>query len=389
MIDNGTPTIITLNPEKPQAMTYEEAFGQYSNSSGHERRVARREKHGSRLGNILTGGVSGATKMAKNKHKANKAAKAASQNLGDQTDNSQSVDTSQPTPSPVDNSSQQDQEDDQGQNASTQSARQSSPQMSQSSDDQDQGGDDSEDEGDAEGDDTDDQPQDDTEYSEDEDETDGSEFSGVDGKKQCDAHVKDLSKKIVWNKEMLKRTEANNLILKKTFKVGKGLTPDKSRALSTKIKSNSDKILNCHTRISQLQDQLTAYGKANGIAKSEVVHCFKMAHKALKGGDMSKTIVDSTLDADIDPNRIVINPDQANDYSSFDSNSIAPLHGTGLIGIDNRDDYDAPEATVVEVRSNASGDASINYTAIAIGLGVAAVSIFLLNRFVFSKNSIV
>jgi hypothetical protein len=64
---------------------------------------------------------------------------------------------------------------------------------------------------------------------------------------------------------------------------------------------------------------------------------------------------------------------------------------TGFIGIDQVADYDAPETRMFNLKFssadgqddfyNADGGKKVNWTAIAIGVGVGALAIYLMNKY--------
>ena len=83
------------------------------------------------------------------------------------------------------------------------------------------------------------------------------------------------------------------------------------------------------------------------------------------------TAVASELNPTISPDRIEV-PAQSSSFS-----------GTGLIGVDNYNDFDAPSPRNLEVSfSNASGSRKIDWKNIAIGVGVAVIGIYVYRRFI-------
>ena len=90
------------------------------------------------------------------------------------------------------------------------------------------------------------------------------------------------------------------------------------------------------------------------------------------------TPVDSGLNPVISPNQIVV-PPVSTTASSFD--------GTGLIGLDNMDDIDAPEVRQYDLSfSNASGSPmKIDWRNIAIGVGVTVLGIWVYNKYIRKK----
>lgn len=84
------------------------------------------------------------------------------------------------------------------------------------------------------------------------------------------------------------------------------------------------------------------------------------------GGDTTK--VDANLNPVIETNRIEVPSSE--------------FAGTGLTGLDNQEDYDAPE---MEKYSFATGK-KINWLGIGLGVGAAVVAIILINKFVIKKK---
>lgn len=203
---------------------------------------------------------------------------------------------------------------------------------------------------------------------------DDTQSYGVDGKKTCDPKIKDLASKVIWNNELINRTKQQNTRLKAGIKSGRGINASNSKSIVDKIKANDDIIHSSTLRVSDLYDQLKQYaGNPQGI--KDIAYCFKLAKKELHSVKNKSTEVDSALNADIGKDKIVIEPES----SSFDA-------GNGMNG---NDDYDIPPAAVIELKSSADGSSSkpgFNYKGLAIGLGIAAVGILLLNKFVFKKK---
>ena len=83
------------------------------------------------------------------------------------------------------------------------------------------------------------------------------------------------------------------------------------------------------------------------------------------------TLVKAKLNPIIENNKIVV------PSSSFDG---IPK-GTGLIGSDDNNDYDAPNELDIELTSNASGSENSNMNSILIGLGLAALGIYAIKKF--------
>jgi hypothetical protein len=86
------------------------------------------------------------------------------------------------------------------------------------------------------------------------------------------------------------------------------------------------------------------------------------------------TQVEGGLEAQFSPQRIEV-PAQDGTASSF--------NGTGLIGLDAYEDYDAPPVRNVELDfSNATGKMKIDWKSIAIGVGITVIGLVVYNRFI-------
>jgi hypothetical protein len=104
-----------------------------------------------------------------------------------------------------------------------------------------------------------------------------------------------------------------------------------------------------------------------------------MAKKREEGGD--ETPVDVELNPEISQDRIEVPASEKGE--GFDGQ-------TGLIGIDNQQDFDAPEVREFDLTfSGADGRGSgtkLNLKAIAIGVGVGILAIYLIRRYKLLEN---
>jgi len=100
-------------------------------------------------------------------------------------------------------------------------------------------------------------------------------------------------------------------------------------------------------------------GRAYSIAKKE-----RSKHTISKRTNV--TPVSSSLRPAISPNRIEVSLNAS---------------GTGNIGLDNVNDFDAPSSRIFEMTSGADGSSSINVTGVLIGVGIAAAAIWALNKY--------
>ncbi len=444
---NEKPTVITLQPDSSaRVVSFEEAFGEHSNAGGKQRRQAKkqarqvrkntktqakidrkqsrvdkrienRNKRGSLLGNILTGGVSGMTKRAKNKRAgkvlaAQNAVQAHQEQVqqggGYEGGDNQGADTFDPIKLQnagfVDNGDGTWSNPETGEIYDTATGelyanpeppyqapqpqyQQPQPQYQPQYQEEEEWPTVQEEEEEEEGEIGDEEEEEwpEYEYGVDGGIDDGNFYENADGAskpkpaaaKSCMPAVMAFTDKIVWNKELLRRLTLENNALKKSLKTGRGINAANSTQVRAKIAENDKLIIATNVRLDELNKQFKSYIKSNKIAQSQVDTCTALSIQKLQDVKKGVTPIDPALDATITPNQIVIEPE-----SSFDGTGIPK---TGLKGVDDKDDFDAPPATVVEIQSNAEGKNPVNYKAIAIGVGVAAVAILVLNKFIFKK----
>jgi hypothetical protein len=123
-------------------------------------------------------------------------------------------------------------------------------------------------------------------------------------------------------------------------------------------------------RVQEIMTDLVAQGVPRKEAR------MKARQQAKAENPFKATQVEAGLNADISPNKIVVPP----------SDSSSSFNGTGLIGLDDYNDFDAPPVRNVELDfSNASGKMKGNWKWIAIGVVVAVGGIFAYNKFVKKK----
>ena len=218
-------------------------------------------------------------------------------------------------------------------------------------------------------------------------------FINVDGKKQkIHPSVKDIAKKIEWNKELLSRLQ---------LKLQNAKTDAEKEQLNASIKKRQG-------RIGELEAKLEGYSSARGkgkaernsrrevrkakvVARKERVRATKVGKKVGKmakkiakkmpmgggvGGDGgSETPVDRELNPEMGNNSIEIPASEQG--SGADGQS-------GLIGMDNINDFDAPEVREYDVKfASVEGDKAkkINWKPIVIGVAVGVVTIWLIRKY--------
>ena len=215
---------------------------------------------------------------------------------------------------------------------------------------------------------------------------------GSDGKKPISNNVNEISKKIVWNKELIKRLSAKRDAMAKVGSPCVGI---------------NNQISNRINRIKELEAELNKYSNASGDhrvrnrRRKEVGSALKKAHgnirpskqsKAIHGG--SETPVDSDLNPDFAPNRIVV---PSADKSSFDGEDFdidfdydtmtedgrpVIIQDSNIEVLPNYQGDDEETARVFEIKSGFGGSSPMNEkdkktlkTALIITGSVIAVSV--------------
>lgn len=189
--------------------------------------------------------------------------------------------------------------------------------------------------------------------------------SGVDGQMSPNPRIQKITDKIEWNKEWVSRARVKLDAMK-----GRGQSGAKlKQAINEKL-----------DRISWLEDKLAAFMDNSdneekkqsrrmniGLAKRNSINSRKTLRSRGRGRNV--TPVEADLDPEISRDEIVIPP--------ADTASNADASRTGLTALDNQDDYDSPNARVVELTSNADGEGGKKFPIkpVLIGVGAAAVII--------------
>jgi hypothetical protein len=198
---------------------------------------------------------------------------------------------------------------------------------------------------------------------------------------------------IEWNKELYSRLDGKK----------KEILANEKTA-NTNVKPYDEAMQKASNRIAELEEYLSGWGdckynytssnqfepfptmdtdfsNAEGQVKMERVKRGR-AKRIKKAKELARkkreqiTIVKSKLNPIIKSNEIVV------PASSFEG---IP-QGTGLIGLDDNNDYDAPEELDIELTSNASGDVKkINTNAILLGVGIALVGIWAIRKYKLIK----
>jgi hypothetical protein len=131
---------------------------------------------------------------------------------------------------------------------------------------------------------------------------------------------------------------------------------------------------------------LTDIDYANADGKNKFAKMKRSRYKVLsKAKENAKkkrekvTLVKTTLNPIFENGRIVV--PSANPSSGFEG---IP-QGTGLNGLDNSNDYDAPPIVDIELTSNADGTSKMNINGILLGVGIAIVGIWAIRKYKLIK----
>lgn len=223
--------------------------------------------------------------------------------------------------------------------------------------------------------------------------------------------VQDVAKKIEWNKELISRlkqrvvakeskipTEANQVVKEKLIReVSEIKALVNSRIDRVKeLEGQLEKYANFEGEFSGADGEFSEFrgrrGGGGGGRRREVRKAKRAARQERRairkqerqerknpsqedGG--SETPVENELNPQMSEQRIEVPAEENNSNAT----------GTGLNGLDLVEDYDAPAVRTIELSSNADGNQSvkagkkINWTAVAIGVGVAAVAIWAIKKY--------
>lgn len=250
-------------------------------------------------------------------------------------------------------------------------------------------------------------------------------YSSAEGTERINPKVKELSRRIEKNKELAKHIQQR--IAKINARVETSGKPIGNVDRNV-LRSLNDQLVRVQGRIADLESKLAGYSRfigeysdasgeqreenarrraevrqAKRLARKERQAFIKQKRKArvqelmgefvaqgmprhearLKAREQAKaenpfkqTAVDSSLNATMSTNKIDVPP----------SDVMSGFNGTGLIGLDDYNDFDAPPTRNVELEfSNASGNMKGNWKWIAIGVVVAVGGIFAYNKWVKKK----
>jgi hypothetical protein len=255
----------------------------------------------------------------------------------------------------------------------------------------------------------------------DDQESDDSGFDGVMGaedrfsemndesKVRVQPAVQDVAKKIEWNKELISRLKQK--VIAREANIAAEVNQTTKAQMMREVAEIKAQVNKRIDRVKELEGQLEKYanfegefsgadgefsefrggrrGGGGGGRRREVRKAKRAARQERRslrkenrqerknpedGG--SETPVENELNPQMSEQRIEV-PAEDNSNAT----------GTGLNGLDLVEDYDAPAVRTIELSSNADGAAStkvgkkINWTAVAIGVGVAAVAIWAIKKY--------
>lgn len=213
-------------------------------------------------------------------------------------------------------------------------------------------------------------------------------FSSAEGSRKINPEIKKLARKIEQTKEFISRIE-NNL---------RGLII--ANADKTKIAHIRKQLAFYRNRLANLEGKLAGYSSFEGDysearggrravsrRKAEVRHAKREARKERKAVIRANrknarlerrgrgvTEVESGLNPELGDNSIEVPADETSSFSA---------QGTGLIGLDEQYDIDAPETRKFDLNfSNADGSTlkSLNIKNIAIGVAIGVVAVILIKK---------
>lgn len=220
-------------------------------------------------------------------------------------------------------------------------------------------------------------------------------FSSAEGKAKINPKVKQLSRRIEQNKELISRFQ------KQIEKAKRGKNENNEAKQNKVIAGLRSRIQERKVKLAELETLLASYSKFDGeysdarggrkaIArrKAEVRQAKRMARKERQmakkqnrlnrqnGG--SETPVDTELNPKFSEQKIEV---EAEEMGSFNGVGTGET-GTGLIGLDNTEDVDAPEVRKFDLKfSSADGNKpKLDLKNIAIGVGVGVLAVLLIKK---------
>ncbi len=421
-------TVVRLNPEGGVS-SFQEAFGEYSEAGGRgrarrkarkarknqrneakiarkdqkvqarvdrkqrrvdtrlakkEARMDKRDERGSMLGNILTGGISGLAKRAKNRR-----GKKGTVTEETVTETETTLPEEQTTGQVGDGGGSGEYQEQGGGYESQGGSGYAEPQGGYQDGGEEQG---YEDEGYEE-----DGGSDEGEYEEDYQTSDEENYDeegyGADGSVKglpINPKVKSITEKIEWNIELIRRMNLRIKALRDSLYTP-NIPHDQKANVSKQITDLAGKVEERQSRIKQLEEMLGSYSNASGgrgkrkrnaeIKAARLLALAKMKESMArrKQGGGKEIPVDKELDTSVQPNKIVVDLRSEDIHSRADGDASGT--GTGIIAIDQEGDIDAPDTRKFDLKfSNVEGEKAKKVKKIAVGvlIGVGAAALLII-----------
>ncbi len=181
-------------------------------------------------------------------------------------------------------------------------------------------------------------------------------ISGVDGKMQVNPRLQKITDKIEVNKEWISRARV------KLDEIKGRANPRKIHELKRQINKRIDRVNWLENKLAAFKENSTTAGQGRERGAHIGMARRKSVNARMEFRNRSKGV--TPVEADLDPE------------ISRDKIEIPASNATGIHGLDLQDDFDAPNARIVELTSNADGDKKkIPWKPILIGVGVGLVAI--------------
>ena len=198
------------------------------------------------------------------------------------------------------------------------------------------------------------------------------ENSDLTGVVKVPKEISDLANKIEWNKELVSRLRVKGA-------EARGKNQD-SADIQNQINIRTN-------RIAELQKAMKNYVSMDGTSDADggnsgmnkrfkqtkiaTQNARKERIKKMSPEALQSTKVARKLNPQFGTNRIVV-PAEENG-SSF--------NGTGLVGLDESNDFDAPQTRIIEMQSGFDGMKNINWMSVAIGVGIGVAGIWAIRKY--------
>ena len=217
-------------------------------------------------------------------------------------------------------------------------------------------------------------------------------FSSASGNEKINPHVKRLSRRIEITKHKIKRAEESGEKDQTKINRLKAQLANMVNKLAGYSKFDGDfsEARGGKSQVAKRKAEVRAAKKEARIERKAVAKQIAQEKRAARQVSRpmrrrSVTAVEQGMDAQMKQDEIVVPAEENfnNSVNSANSDEVASS-ATGLIGIDEINDIDAPEVRKFDLNfSNASGDTKpkIDVKNIAIGVGVGVLAIYLIKKF--------